>query len=270
MIVGQINRKHVLGTFKEYTGNYDLKDPKVRLKVSHTIRVSELSERIARSIGLSDEETGLAWLIGMLHDVGRFEQLKNYGTFSDAQSVDHAHCGVEFLFEQGHIRDYIEDSQYDRIIRTAIDNHSLYRLPEELEGELLLYCNLLRDADKIDILKVNVEESLEDIYSVTSEEIAHAEVSDEVMQAFLEKHAVNHALKKTVIDHSVGHASLVFELVYPVSIQIVREQGYLQRVLGYVSENEKTRAQYEVLRKCMEEFLDRQGRQAGKQAQTKW
>lgn len=252
--MGPVNRKHVLEVFKEYVGNYDLADPKIKLKVSHTIRVSELAERIARSIGLSDDEAGLAWLIGMLHDVGRFEQLKQYGTFSDAQSVDHAHCGAVFLFEQGHIRDYIEDPQYDRIICTAIDNHSLYRLPK-LEGELLQYCSLLRDADKIDILKVNVEESLEDIYSVTSEEIAHAQVSDGVMQAFLERHAVNHALKKTVIDHSVGHASLVFELVYPISIQIVREQGYLQKILGYVSENEKTREQYAVLRECMEEFL---------------
>lgn len=253
-----INREHVRKTFQEYVSHYDLADSKIKLKVSHTIRVSELAKRIAEDIRLSDEEVLLAWLIGMLHDVGRFEQLKNYGTFNDAESVDHAHCGVEFLFEQGHIRDYIEDTRYDEIIRTAIDNHSAYRLPANLDDNLLLYCNLLRDADKIDIMKVNVEESLENIYNVTAEEIARAEVSEAVMQAFLEKHAINHALKKTVIDHSVGHASLAFELVYPISVRIVKEQGYLQKVLGYVSENEKTRAQYEILRACMEEFLAKQ------------
>ena len=35
-------------------------------------------------------DVDLAWLLGMLHDVGRFEQLRRYGTFIDADSTDHA------------------------------------------------------------------------------------------------------------------------------------------------------------------------------------
>ena len=34
-----------------------------------------------------------------------------------------------------------------------------------------MYCNILRDADKIDILRVNVETPLEDIYNVTTAEL---------------------------------------------------------------------------------------------------
>lgn len=250
-----IERERIQKRFLEYVSHYDLQDPKIALKVSHTGRVASLAERIASESGFSGEEISLAWAMGMLHDIGRFEQLRLYGTFQDAISIDHALCGAEFLFQKGHIREYIEDDSYDSLIEKAIRHHSVYRLPEGLtEGELK-FCNLLRDADKIDILRVNVEVPLEEIYNASSEEVANAEVTEAVMEAFLEKHAINHALKKTVIDRSVGHASLVFELVYPVSFTIVEEQGYLQQVLTCHSRNEKTKQQYVILSACMWEFI---------------
>lgn len=103
-----IDRKNVEDTFKKYTDNYDTSDEKIKLKVDHTYRVAALSERIAISLGLDKADTDLAWLIGMLHDIGRFEQLKNYGTFSDADSIDHAHYGVELLFDEGLIWKFID------------------------------------------------------------------------------------------------------------------------------------------------------------------
>lgn len=49
-----------------------------------------MCERIAKAAGMCAYDVELAWLSGMLHDVGRFEQIKRYNTFSDADSVDHA------------------------------------------------------------------------------------------------------------------------------------------------------------------------------------
>ena len=43
-------------------------------------------------------------------------------------------------------------------------------------------CNILRDADKIDILKVNVDFSPEDIYNVTSEELRACAVTEAVLE----------------------------------------------------------------------------------------
>ena len=248
-----IDRKKVKNVFKKYTDNYDISDEKIKLKVDHTYRVAALSERIARSLGLGDDDTNLAWLIGMLHDIGRFEQLKNYGTFSDAESIDHAHYGVELLFEDGIIEKFVgenaakdlkgtkdlketavkseneeketkEISELD-ILRTAIWNHSAYRVEEGLTDRVKMFCNIIRDADKIDILKVNYDVTLEVIYDVTTEELKNSGVTDKVMKAFMEHHAVLRSLKKTPIDNLVGHAALVFELVYNESFKIVKEQG---------------------------------------------
>ena len=278
-----IDRKKVKSVFKKYTDNYDTSDEKIKLKVDHTYRVAALSERIARSLGLGDDDTNLAWLIGMLHDIGRFEQLKNYGTFSDAESIDHAHYGVELLFEDGIIEKFVgenaakdlkgtkdlketavkseneeketkEISELD-ILRTAIWNHSAYHVEEGLTDRVKMFCNIIRDADKIDILKVNYDVTLEVIYDVTTEELKNSGVTDEVMKAFMEHHAVLRSLKKTPIDNLVGHAALVFELVYNESFKIVKEQGYIEKMLSYVSGNQDTVKKFEIMRNDMNKFL---------------
>ena len=276
----KIDRDKVEKEFKKYTGNYDISDEKIKLKVDHTYRVAALSERIARSLGLDDEDTNLAWLIGMLHDIGRFEQLKKFGTFSDADSIDHAHFGVELLFDEGLIEKFADDenkyeceadsssviktknreeagsrlSELD-ILKTAIWNHSAYRIEEGLSDRVLMFCNIIRDADKIDILKVNYDVTLEVIYDVTTEELKNSRVTDEVMRAFMEHHAVLRKLKKTPIDHLVGHAALVFELVYDESFNIVKEQGYLEKMLSYKSDNPETVRQFQILKADMAEFM---------------
>ena len=45
------------------------------------------------------------YVLGLLHDIGRFEQARRFHTFIDYKSMDHARYGVWYLFEQGHIRD---------------------------------------------------------------------------------------------------------------------------------------------------------------------
>ena len=102
-----IDRARVRSAFLAYTAGYNAQDPKVALKLAHTWRVAALCERIARSLALPAQDVDLAWLSGVLHDVGRFEQLRRYGTFNDAVSIDHALCSTQVLFEQGHIRSYL-------------------------------------------------------------------------------------------------------------------------------------------------------------------
>ena len=53
----------------------------------------------------------------------------------------------------------------------------------------------------------------------------------------------------------VGHISLVFELVFPESVRIVKEQGYLEKLLHFESRNAVTNAQFAELRAEMERYL---------------
>ena len=71
-----LDRESVNKRFADYTDNYNSSDPKIKLKIDHTYRVADLCERIAMTAPGADKD--LAWLSGMLHDIGRFEQVRRY------------------------------------------------------------------------------------------------------------------------------------------------------------------------------------------------
>ena len=266
-----INREKIKSAFAEYIRQYDSEDPKVQLKVCHTYRVAELCEEIAKGQKCSQRACDFAWLSGMLHDVGRFEQLRKYGTFLDAKSVDHAGLSADLLF--GNIKENTmgaEDICYPQALRMYVEEslsateclwmeqvvrwHSAYELPQEMSGRKAFFANVLRDADKIDILRVNVETPLEQIYNVSTEELKNSVVTPEVIEAFAERHTILRSLKKTPVDHIVGHIALVFGLVFPESVQIVRQQGYLDRILSFVSDRKETREQFVQLQEIVREW----------------
>lgn len=295
-----IDRQSVKDKFAKYTGNYDVDNDKIRLKIEHTYRVADLCDKIAKDLGLSSYDIDIAWLIGMLHDIGRFEQLRKYGTFSDASSIDHAHYAIKILFDDGEIAGYIrnnadiynfvkygndicknnnliagtsglgqmpreccnnthkDDSITDiGIIRKAIWNHSAYRIEEGLSERAALFCNIIRDADKIDIFKVINDTPIGVIYKVSNEDAVNSEISNDVMQAIREQHAVLRNLKKTPADHIAGHIALAFELVFPISLSIAKEQGYLYRLMDFGTCNNKTKKQFQEIKEIMDEYMEK-------------
>lgn len=127
-----MDRDFVVSQFTRYVQGFDQKEEGVRLKYAHSLRVSGLCEQIALSLDLSQADVDLAWLIGVLHDIGRFEQLREYHTFVDYRSMDHAKYGAHYLFADGHIRDFLDDMSQDDVICMAIDQHNVYQLRRDL------------------------------------------------------------------------------------------------------------------------------------------
>lgn len=251
-----IDRNKALSVFYDYVKKYDIEDEKIRLKIEHTYRVCELCEKIALSLNLNDKDVDIAWVTGLIHDIGRFEQVKRYGTFNDSKSIDHAELGIEILFKDGKIRDFIYDKAEDDLIKVVIASHNKHRIPENISERYKTFCNILRDADKVDIFKVNVIVPAEEIYNVTKEEIYTTEVTEEVLENFKRRDTILRSLKKTAVDNIVGHISLLFGLVYDESIKIVEEQGYLKQILMFKSENEKTNKQFDEIRDLVREYID--------------
>ena len=93
-----IDRTRAAAAFKTYTDAYDAANPRIALKIEHTYHVAEACDAVAREQGWSPQDIDLAWLCGLLHDMGRFEQLRRWDTFKDAESMSHAALGVEVLF----------------------------------------------------------------------------------------------------------------------------------------------------------------------------
>lgn len=275
-----INRKNVINAFAEYVRNYDPSDEKIKLKIDHTYRVAGLCQRIAESLGLSEPDVDIAWLLGMLHDIGRFEQIRRFGTFNDAQSVDHAEFGADLLFKEGLIRKFAEgyyeecelaepENQEDEqiiknnehhnkdtgLLEMAIRQHNKYRVKEDLTERQRMFCDILRDADKVDIFKVNADIPMEIIYDVTTEELKNGVITKEVLESFYKKETVLKSVRRSAVDHIVGHISLLFELVYKESYRQAKEQGYVYKLLNFKSDVPEVNAEFDDMRKYVDEFL---------------
>lgn len=255
----RINRAKACEAFKQYAEKYNLDDVKIALKYKHMYRVAELCERLAESLHLGKIETDICWLTGLLHDIGRFEQVRQYGTFVDAKSVDHAELSAKILFGDDILIGMFAEEGCESIvndkatldleaIRDAILCHSMYRIPE-LEVADVRLAKILRDADKLDIFRVMTETPLEDIYNVSSEELYTSPITDEVLDCFYEEHAIPRAIKKTPIDNLVGHVCLYHELEFDESRRIAEEEGYFGRMISFRGRNADTNRKFEEMRR---------------------
>ena len=92
--------------FNDYASKFDLNVNMIGYKFEHSYRVMKLSEDIAKSIGLKKDDVYLAALIGLLHDIGRFEQWTKYQTYSDSETFDHSSYAVKLLFDEGLIKEF--------------------------------------------------------------------------------------------------------------------------------------------------------------------
>ena len=230
-----IDCKQAKNRFLSYVEAYDATNPRIALKIEHSLRVAELCREIAKREHFSKTDCDLAWLIGLLHDIGRFEQLRRWNTFSDTKSASHAALSIEVLFEEKpneapytddiRLRAFITDDAEDELIYQAIALHSVLDLPEDLTDRQHAFCSLVRDADKLDILDTMQYSTPETIMNSTLEELQVSKLSPAVINAFKEHRCVKREERLYPADYVVGFLCFVFELEYTASKTIASESG---------------------------------------------
>lgn len=214
--------------FKEYVKAYNPEDEKIKLKIAHIERVATNARKIAETLNLSKEDTELAELIGLLHDIGRFEQVRIYHTFVDKDSINHGEYGVNILFEQGLIRKFIKEDKYDKIIKLAILNHNRAEIEEGLTERENLHAQIIRDADKMDIFYVLTVGDKKAIWEKA--DLSDDKISDEIYREFMEDKYINYKERKSSADILVSHFAYVYDLNFRETIQIVKENNYLEKL----------------------------------------
>lgn len=250
-------------TFKEYIQNYDIENPHIARKVAHTYRTVNVAEIIAKELQLDEENRKLASLIALLHDIGRFEQLTNYHTYSDIISIDHGDLGVKILFEDKWIEKFIEDRSYDQIIYLAIKNHNKYKIQEGIKGNELLHCKIVRDADKTDIFAVliadiKVGDSNEGkgiLYDYKS--IGKQKISEEMRKAYRENKQADRSYIKTKIDEYINMISFIYDYNFSIGLKIIKENQYIEKMIEAINIHEEQKKQFDEILKIANEYIDR-------------
>lgn len=229
------------------------------VKVQHTYRVTEMSKKLAQKLKLSDEDVQLAELIGLLHDIGRFEELKVLNRF-DGVKFDHAECGVKMLFEDGLIKKFVEDEKYYHIIEKAIGNHSKLKIEENLDEKELLHSKIIRDSDKLDNYRIKSKDSSERLFSGivhNTEEFENSKISPEVMNSVRNLECVKNSDRKEPLDYYISATAFIFDLYFKESIEIVKEKDYINCMIDRFNYKlPETKANMEEIRQILNNYLN--------------
>lgn len=199
------------------------------IKYQHSIYVAQNCSQIARQEKFSENDTDLAEIIGILHDCGRFEQFKQYRTYNDKISKDHAAMSVKII-EQHSILNEFSSFEQDIILKSILLHNKREINRENLSALELPFIKLIRDADKADIFRVMKEQLMnpkinkKTLLLNQSEEIAY---STPIIDSIRKKELANLQDIKTMVDFRLIQLSWVFDVNYKSTLDLFKKQGYL-------------------------------------------
>ena len=228
-----VDLRNAKEALENYLDGYERENDKVKLKIIHTYGVVECSRKIAEGLKLSEEDCKLAQIIGLLHDIGRFEQLKCYDSF-EPETMNHAAYGVKILFEEGMIRRFVKEDKWDGIIKMAIARHSDYSLQGITDERELLHAQIMRDADKLDNCRVKLENPIETMLGVPEEAVGMSEISREVMQQFENQTSVLLETRRTKMDYWLSYLAYFFDINFKVTYEIINDNHYVDKLIGRI------------------------------------
>jgi len=244
-----IDFKVAKAAFEKYLDEYDRTDDKIHLKIVHTYCVVDAAEEIATRMHLREEDVQLAKIIGLLHDIGRFEQIKRFHSFEPG-NMDHAMYGADLLFgPEQMIRRFVKDPSFDQLICVAIAKHSDFKLEGIEDERTLLHARLIRDADKLDNCRVKLEESMETLLDMDEKTVGASPISPKVWESCKAEESVFSADRKTGMDYWMSYLALYFDINFPETYQIIKEQNYIRRIaerVPYSREDTKEKVAYTV------------------------
>lgn len=248
----KINIEKAQEEFIKYTKMYDLENEHIKRKQEHSIRVMNISKQIAEGLKLSQEEVEVATLIGLLHDIARFEQYTKYSTFEDLESIDHGDYGVEILEKE--IRKYIETDKYDKIIKLAVKNHNKYKIEDGLINKEELFAKIIRDADKIDIFY----ESVDMFWKGKEGEVNNSKISQPILEQFENRTQIKREKGKIIenLEEIVSVIAFIFDMNFKASFDILKKEDYINKILNrYEIKDEYSRKAVEKIREIANEYV---------------
>ena len=252
-----INILKAYDAFQQYIASFDSENEKIRLKLVHTRGVIESVRKITGRLVLSEETEQLAELIALLHDIGRFEQIRLFDSF-EPNTMDHATYGVQLLFgEQMMIRQFIEDDRYDDIIRVAIAKHSDFALGEIEDDETLFHARMIRDADKLDNCRVKLEESMQVLLGMDPEEVGRQQITEKIWESCRKRQAILAFDRKSKLDYWISYIAYFYDINFAETLEIIREENYVDLIVSRIDyQLEDTKIKMEQLRRDVRSYIN--------------
>lgn len=231
------------GRFEAYGRSYftgdETHDFHLRLKMEHTANVLAHAREIAATeADFSPEGHGrdaarALTLAALFHDVGRFEQYARYKTFADPLSCNHGSLGASIVRKEGFLDR--ESPEIRRLAILAVALHNRFSVPSRLSARPRAVLEALRDADKLDILRIMADHLGPE---PQNDSVVLLHLADEpglysppVLEALKEGRPAQYGDMRYYNDFRLLLCTWPAELRYAASLRIVKRQGHLDRII---------------------------------------
>ncbi|MBQ6546387.1 MAG: HD domain-containing protein [Bacilli bacterium] len=246
--------KQISKVFDNYVNRYDIKDEDIDYKYYHSYRVMNYSKFLADKLNLPKEDRNLATIIGLFHDIGRFEQEKIYDNYEDTKEFDHGDYGEKVLLKKGIIEQLPVAYENYPLVGKAVRYHNKYSIGEGLNEQELLHAKIIRDADKIDIIDYMPRKR---IRLKAFDEDSEFEVRDSIKEEFFKEQQIhrNDYAKTTNSEIVIIMLAHVFDINFKCTAQYIIDNGVLETFYNNLPNKEKYKEYFELAKKHVKEMI---------------
>ena len=238
--------------FENYVKKYNMKDPDIEYKYKHSYRVMALAKDLAIKLELNEKDIELATIIGLYHDIGRFEEDKRFDSFGIHNNFDHGDYGRDVLLKENVIKDIPIENKYYKLIGKAVETHNKYAIEEGLDKKTNLHCKIIRDADKIDIIWSASKGIM--TKKAFNEKAKAIEMSEEVKKQFYNNVQI---IKRKKSKHSdankvISLLALVYDINFDESIKYLVENKIIDNLYEFIEDKEGYKKYFNHIKEYLE------------------
>lgn len=210
--------KEQIKIFNHYAKKFNLKEKNIMKKYHHSFRVMDFCKEIAISLSLNEEDIFIASLCGLLHDIARFEQWTKYQTYDDSKSFDHGDYGYEILKENDFVKEFINNEEVMAIVIDSVKYHNKLVVPK-LNERHMLFVNIVRDADKLDIITEQGNE-------INDEQII---LKDSMLKSIYNKEICKNSDVENDVDYILRLLAWVFDFNFKYSYEYLINKKIIEK-----------------------------------------
>ncbi|MCB9494451.1 MAG: HD domain-containing protein [Desulfobacteraceae bacterium] len=235
-----------LNFFENYSKTYKNKFPNYYeafdLKEIHSKNVCFEAGVLAKKLGLNKNDLDFCKTAALFHDLGRFPQYVRYQTFNDLISCDHGKLSCIETIKTGLISE-IEKNQKD-IFLSCLFFHNKKDLPVfKTDRKKSLFLKILKDADKLDIFRVVIENYLKKDKKSTIVQMDlkdSSEISSFIISDILNSSPASIKDVKTITDLKLFQLSWIFDFNFKDSLDEVKKRKIPQKIFSTIPDSDDT------------------------------
>ncbi|WP_164977410.1 HD domain-containing protein [Ancylomarina salipaludis] len=247
--------------YEAYASEFSSEDNEIQINIdlvkAHTARVVENVNELGSSIDIEESDLFLIRIAALLHDIGRFVQLVEHDTYADTPDSNHIQIGLRVI-EEHEVLNGLEDAEKALII-DCVKMHDLNILPKISDERSFTLIHLLRDADRIDVLRI-----VSDYYThkkVHPNRHLDMELKDlpgiakKISKDIMAEKVANREDVETLNDLKLFQMSWIFDIKYKRSFKMVSEKSYIKAIFETLPKSDVVIDMYRNMKIFMENQL---------------